>query len=103
MIKNRLSSQPTTQALQKSQITYSGANPFIISICGTTVVSGINIRDSATNNFITNKFIMCLYWTKSSNHYGKQTIHIWGSNIGRQLYRQRKGDSPIALKFYTWG
>ena len=47
-------------------VTYSGANPFIISICGTAFVSGINIRDSATNNFITNniitnKFIMCLY------------------------------------------
>ena len=44
----------------------SGANPFIISICGTTFVSGINIRDSVTNNFITNnvitnKFIMYLY------------------------------------------
>jgi hypothetical protein len=44
----------------------TGANPFIISICGTTFVSGINIRDSVTNNFITNnvitnKFIMYLY------------------------------------------
>jgi len=35
-----------------------------------------------------------LYRTKNSNHYGKQTIHIWGSNIGRQLYRLKKSINP---------
>jgi hypothetical protein len=48
--------------------------------------------------------LLCIFIERNILHqYGKQTIHIWSSNIGRQLYRQRKGDSPIALKFYTRG